>query len=190
MVYASQLRPGMAIRHEGQGYEVLSAYYHPGQGKMGGVTHTRLRNVLTGSLWEVNLRADLKMEELAIEKKVMEFIYRDGGACCFMDLENYEQIEIPNSSIGPKGRFLIPEMQVSVEMLEGKPLNVIIPDIVEIRVSTTTAPTHQQQDSTLKSAQLENGIEMMVPQFVKSGDVIRVSIENLKYVERVKSAVR
>ncbi len=77
MVYASLLRAGMAIRHEGQVYKVLMANYHPGQGKMGGATHVRLRNLSTGSLWEQSFRAELKLDDLPIEKQSMEFLYSE-----------------------------------------------------------------------------------------------------------------
>jgi len=190
MVYASQLRPGMAVRYEGQPYKVLMARYHPGQGKMGGVTHTRLKNLWTGNLWELSLRADLKLEELSVEKIVMEFLYEDSSECYFMDPQSYEQIGIPSSIIGPQARFLLPEMRLSVEFLEGKPVCVTFPDIVDIRISETTPPTHQQQDSTLKTARLENGVELLVPQFIKTGDLIRVNIENLEYVERARLSGR
>ena len=188
MVLASQLRAGMAVRFEGLAYKVLAADYHPGQGKMGGATHARLRNLATGALWEHSFRSELKLEDLPVEKQSMDFLYADTDACYFMNPESYEQMEIPSAIVGPQTRFLLPEMRLSVEFLEGKPVCVTFPDIVEIRVSETTPPTHQQQDSTLKTARLENGVELLVPQFIKVGDLIRVNIENLEYIERAKAA--
>jgi elongation factor P len=186
MVYASQLRSGMAIRFEGQIYKVLMANYHPGQGKMGGVTHARFRNLSTGTLWEQSFRADLKLEDLPIEKQSMEFLYSDADQCHFMNPQTYEQISISLSLIGPQVRFLKPEMQLPVEFVQGQPVSVDFPAVVELRVTETAPPAHQQQDSTLKSAKLENGIEILVPQFIKVSDLIRVDAENIKYIERVK----
>lgn len=186
MVYASQIRTGMAIRYEGQIYKVLMANYHPGQGKMGGVTHARLRSLSTGTLWEQSFRADLKLEDLPIEKQSMEFLYSDAEECHFMNPQTYEQISIPLSLVSRQSRFLKPEMQLPVEFVEGQPVSIDFPEAVDLRVVETAPPAHQQQDSTLKSAKLENDVEILVPQFIKSGDYVRVDVENLKYIERVK----
>ncbi len=190
MVPASQLRAGMAIRHEGQAYKVLAAEYHGGQGKMGGAAHVRLKNLATGALWEHSLRSDLKIEDLAVEKQPMDFLYADDEQCYFMNPETYEQVGISTSVIGQQARFLLSEMRLPVEFVEGQPISVLFPDSLEMRVADTAPPIHQQQDNTLKSARLENGVEIMVPQFIKTGDVIRLDAQNLKYIERAKGSGR
>lgn len=190
MVLASQLRAGMAIRHEGQLYKVLIADYHPGQGKMGGVNHVRLKNLTTGTLWEHSFRSDLKLEDVPVEKQSMDFLYSDAGECYFMNPDTYEQVSVSESVIGPQARFLRPEMRLPVEFVEGRPVSVVFPEIVEIRVADTAPPVHQQQDSTLKPATLENGVQIMVPQFIKTGDTIRLDVANLKYVDRVKTVAK
>jgi elongation factor P len=190
MVLASQLRAGMAIRHEGQLYKVLIADYHPGQGKMGGVNHARLKNLTTGTLWEHSFRSDLKLEDVPVEKQSMDFLYSDAGECYFMNPDTYEQVSVSESVIGPQARFLRPEMRLPVEFVEGRPVSVVFPEIVEIRVADTAPPVHQQQDSTLKPATLENGVQIMVPQFIKTGDTIRLDVANLKYVDRVKTVAK
>lgn len=188
MVLASQLRAGMAIRHDGQTFKVLAAEYHPGQGKMGGVTHARLRNLSTGTLWEHSFRSDLKLEDLAVEKQPMDFLYSDEDQCYFMNPDTYEQVSIGIRVVGEQqARFLNPEMRVPVEFVEGRPVSVLFPDIVEVQVADTAPPVHAQQDSTWKSAQLDNGVEIQVPQFIKTGDVIRLDLNNLKYMERARS---
>jgi elongation factor P len=73
-----------------------------------------------------------------------------------------------------------------VEFVEGAPVSVLLPDILEAGVADTSPPVHAQQDSTWKAARLENGVEVLVPQFVKTGDVIRLDAQNLKYVDRAK----
>jgi elongation factor P len=190
MVTASQMRPGMAVRYEGQTYKVLIAEYHPGQGKMGGVTHARLKNLSTGTLCEHSFRSDLKLEELAVEKQPMDFLYADADESCFMNPDTYEQVVIPNSIIGPQARFLLPEMRVAVEFIEGQPVSVLFPDILEVRVADTPPPVHQQQESVWKPARLDNGVEVMVPQFIKVGDTIRLDVTNLKYIDRAKGTAK
>ncbi len=188
MVPASQLRAGMAVRYEGQIYKVLVADYHPGQGKMGGTTHARLKNLATGTLWEHSFRSDLKLEDLPVEKQEMEFLYTDADACYFMNPETFEQVAVPRKVIGSQARFLRPEMRLQVEFVEGQPVSVLFPEIIEVRIADTAPPTHAQQDSTWKEAVLDNGVQIMVPQFIKTGDVIRLDVENLKYVDRAKGA--
>jgi elongation factor P len=188
MVIASQLRPGMAIRYEGNQYKIISCENHPGQGKMGGVVHARLRNLSTGALWEHSFRSELKLEPVPVEKQGMDFLYSDADQSYFMNPENFEQIGIGDSVIGPARRFLQPGMRLPVESVEGRPISVIFPDIMEMRVADTAPPVHGQQDSTWKKARLENDVELLVPQFIKSGDLIRVEVESIRYVDRAKPA--
>jgi elongation factor P len=157
---------------------------------MGGVTHARLRNVATGTVWEHSFRSDLKLEDVPVEKQGMDFLYADGGDCYFMNPETYEQVGIPENVIGAQAQFLRPEMRLPVEFVEGQPVSVVFPEIIEIRIADTAPPVHQQQDSTLKPAKLENGVQIMVPQFIKTGDAIRLDLVNLKYVDRVKTMAK
>jgi len=190
MVAASQLRAGMAIRFEGQLYRVLMADYHPGQGRMGGAAHTRLKNLSTGTLWEHSFRAELKLEQADLEKASMDFLYEDSGECTFMDPVTFEQITLAASVLGPQAALLQPGMRVVVGTVEGKPVNVQFPDILEVRVAETTPPVHQQVDSVWKPARLDNGAEVMVPQFIKPGDIIRLDVGNMKYMDRTKGAAK
>ncbi len=187
MITASQLRAGMAIKFEGQNYKVLAADYHPGQGKMGGVTHVRLQNLSTATFWEQSFRSDLKLEEIPVDKYTLEFLYVDADQCCFMNPESYEQTQIEKSVVGPQAELLLPGMKLSVEFLEGRPVRVLFPEFVQLSVVDTAPPIHQQQDSTFKPARLENGVNVMVPLFVKTGDVIRLDLQAMKYMDRVKT---
>ena len=188
MVTASQLRVGMAIKFEGQRYKVVAAEYHGGQGKMGGATHARLQNLDTRTFWEHSFRADLKLEEIALEKQALEFLYAGGDQCCFMDPETYEQTEVAKAFVGePQAGLLEPGMKLSVEFLEGRPVSVLFPDVLEVKIVDTAPPIHQQQDSNYKPAKLANGIEVMVPQFVKTGDAIRLDVANMRYMDRAKT---
>jgi len=188
MVTASQLRAGMAIKFEGQRYKVVAAEYHGGQGKMGGSAHTRLQNLDTGTFWEHSFRSELKLEEIALEKQPLEFLYADGDQCCFMNPETFEQTEVARDSVGePQAGLLEAGMKLTVEFLEGRPVSVLFPDVLEVKIVDTAPPVHQQQDNTYKPAKLANGIEVMVPQFVKTGDAIRLDVGNMKYMDRART---
>lgn len=190
MVTASQLRPGMAIRFEGQTYRVAACDYHPGQGKMGGTAHVRLENLSTGTFRETSLRAELRLEERPVTRQTLSFLYSDADQSWFMDPASYEQVGIPNALLGEQARFLQPEMLLPVEFLDGRPINVTFPEILEVRIAETAPPAHQQADSAWKPATLENGVGITVPQFIKSQDIIRLDVANLRYMDRVKGAGR
>jgi len=177
----------MAIRYENQSYRVIVADYHPGQGKMGGSNHVRLRNLTTGTLWEHSFRAELKLDELPVERVTLEFLYADGDAFVFMNTETYEQVEVPAATIGEPARFLDAGSRVPVEFIEGRPVSVAFPDVIDARIAETAPPIHGQPDSNWKPARLENGVEVMVPPFLKTGDGIRLNLAEMRYMDRIKA---
>jgi len=186
MVVSSQMRPGMVIRHEGQTYRVIAAEYHPGQGRMGGCTHARLQNLDTRTFWEHSFRSDLRFEDLPLTKQSLEFLYSDAGVCYFMNPDTFEQSEISAELVGPQAGFLEPGMKLGVEFLDGRAVNVLFPGFLEVRIADTAPPLHQQHDTNLKPARTANGVEVMVPQFIKTGDTIRLDMQTMKYMDRVK----
>lgn len=122
-----------------------------------------------------------------MEKRPMDFLYSDDGACYFMDPNTCEQEEVSLKVVGERSRLLVPEMRVTVEFLNGRAVSVQMPGFLELKVEETAPPSHAGgQDNTWKPAKLENGLDVMVPQFIKEGDAIRVDLEQLKYMDRVK----
>jgi elongation factor P len=186
MITASQLRAGLAIRYDHQPYKVLAVEYHAGQGRMGGVNHVRLRNLATGTLWEHSFRADLKIDELTLERQTLDFLYETGGQCCFMNPETYDQVDLPLQVVGEQAKFLEAGMSLPVEFVEGRAVSVVFPDILEVSIADTAPPLHSQQDNTWKPARLANGVEIMVPPFVKTGDCVRLNLLEMKYMDRAK----
>jgi elongation factor P len=187
MISASQIRAGMAIRYQDQLYKVLAADYHPGQGKMGGVNHVRLKNLATGTTWAPSLRADSKIEDVPVDRQTLEFLYSDGPSCFFINPVSYDQVEVPSALIGEQTKFLDPGMQLPLEFVEGRPISIVFPDFVEVQIADTAPPVHGQADSAWKPARLGNDVQVMVPPFVKTGDVIRLNLSNMKYMDRTKA---
>src|ERR1700690_4388502 len=128
MVAASQLRAGMAIQFESQPYKVVACEYHPGQGRMGGAAHARLKNLTTGTYWEHSFRAELKLETLPVEKHSLEFLYSDADHCYFMDPDTFEQVVIPMAVAGQQAKFLEPQMKTPLEFVEEGPVNGLFAD--------------------------------------------------------------
>lgn len=188
MLAASEIRGGMALRVDGELYKVISADYHAGGGKLGGVTHAKLRNVVTGAIWERRFRADESVEEVEPELQTMQYLYSDDQLSYFMHAETFEQVALENERLGPLVRYLKPEVTLPVEVFEGKPMGVVFPDIVEIEVAETAEPIHSQgSDNVWKEARLENGVEILVPPFIAPGELIRVEVETGTYLERAKA---
>ena len=187
MVTASELRPGMVIRFEGQVYKVLEVESKAGAAKMGGVVKATLSNLHSGRMLDQHMRPQERLEDLELERHNMEFLYSGDNGLTFMNPVTFEQVEIAREMLGPAEKFLQPEMELPVEFFEGKPVSVVLPQIVEVKVETTTPPIHAQQDSAFKEATLENGLEIRVPLFIAPGETVRVEVRTGKYLDRVRA---
>ena len=186
MVIASELRGGVVVRIEGQIYKVLEVESKAGAAKMSGVVRTKLTNMRSGTLWEPHFRPQEKLENLELDRRMMEFLFAEGDSCTFMRPDTFEQIEIPNRVIGPAADFLQPGMEAPVEFFGDEALSVILPETAEARVASTAPPSHSPQDSAWKEATLENGLKIRVPLFVGPGEMVRVDVRNGRYVERAR----
>jgi elongation factor P len=187
MIIASELREGMIIRIEGQIYKILEVESKAGAAKMGGVVKTKLVNVKSGRMWEPHFRPQERLEELELERRMMEFLYVEDETCTFMRPDTFEQIEVSGAILGLAGKFLQPGMTLPVEFFEGEPISVAFPDATEARVASTAPPTHSQQDSAWKEATLDNGLMIRVPLFIAPGETVRVDVRTGRYVERVRA---
>jgi elongation factor P len=171
-------------------FKVIESNFHVGQGKMPGSVHSKLQHVLKGTIKEVRFRPEERLEDTQLQKQEMEFLYSDSDSATFMSPTTFEQVSIPLESIGAAEKFLKPEMRIPVEFHEGQPVSIVFPPIVEVKVETTAQPVHQQQDNTYKYATLENGMEVMVPHFIKPGEVVRIEVGTGKYVDRVRTDIK
>jgi elongation factor P len=187
MLSASELRPGMAVRLEREIYEVIAADYHAGGGKMGGVTHAKLKSLRTAALREWRFRGDEPVETVELDKQPMQFLYAEGPLCYFMNPESFEQVAVESEKLGRAVAYLTPETTVPVAFFEGEPLGIEFPPFVEARVRETAPPMHSQgTDNVWKQAVLENGVSILVPPFIAPGEWIKVDVEAGRYVERAR----
>jgi len=177
----------MVIRFEGQVYKVLEVESKAGAAKMGGVVKATLSNLHSGRMLDQHMRPQERLEDLELERHNMEFLYSGDNGLTFMNPVTFEQVEIAGEMLGPAEKFLQPEMELPVEFFEGKPVSVVLPQIVEVKVETTTPPIHAQQDSAFKEATLENGLEIRVPLFIAPGETVRVEVRTGKYLDRVRA---
>ena len=190
MIIASQLRPGTVLKIGEELLKVEESAYHLGQGKMPGSVHAKLINVRKGTFKELRFRPEERLDETVLEKQEMEFLYSDADSATFMNPVTFDQVSIPLESIGPAQKYLKAEMMIPVEFYEGEPVSIVFPKIVEVKVNTTAQPVHQQQDNTFKYATLENGLEALVPQFIRPGETVRIEVATGKYVDRVRTDLK
>jgi elongation factor P len=184
MVIASELRDGVVVRIEGQIYKVLELESKAGAAKMGGVVKAKMVNVRSGRAWEPHFRPLEKLEDLQIDRRQMEFLYADGDGCTFMRPDTFEQVTVPSAVIGSAAKFLQAGEQVPVEFFGDEAISVVLPPIMEARISRTAPPIRSQQDSTWKEALLENGLTTRVPLFIAEGETVRIEVNTGRYVER------
>ncbi len=185
MLMASELRAGVAVRIEGALYKVIEVTNHAGQGKMGGSTHVKLRNLKTSTMREWRFHPEDPVQEIAPERKPLQFLYKDDTASHFMDPETFEQLDVENAQLGRAADFLVEEMVVTIEFVDGWPIGALMPDVIEVKVADTAPPVRTHGGSNVwKDARLENGLKIMVPPFIAPGEVIRVDVQHGTYQER------
>jgi len=187
MIAASDLRFGMVVHFEGNLHRIIESAYHAGGGKLTGTVHTKLENLRSGQIIERRFRPEEKLQRVDLDRAEWQYLYSDGSMFYFMNPKTFEQLPISREILGSYARFLREEMIVTVASYDGQPVHVIFPEVVELRVSSTGQAAHQQQTSALKSAQLENGLEVQVPLFIKDGDLLRIDTATGRYLDRVRT---
>jgi elongation factor P len=186
MINATQIRKGMVLKIEGKLFKVLEAtHITPGKGQA--LMQTKLRNLNDQTLLDYRFRSKDKVEQAYLEKIEMEFLYQDGNDYVFMNLDNYEQIKLSQDVIGDEIAYLIPNVVFFIERHEGSPVGVEPPLTLDIKViKTEPFLKGATQSASSKPAELETGITINVPPFIKEGDIIRIDTRDNKYLERAK----
>lgn len=185
MTKASDLRNGMCIRLNGELHKVVLAEMKVGTAKLPSSVHARLRNLMTGAQTEQRLHPEAKIEDVVVETVPLTYSYRDGDTLYFMHPQTYEQLPIPRRMVGQYEKFLGDGSQLRVEFYGEQPVDALIPPTVDVTVASTGPSLHGDVDSATKPATLENGMEVHVPQFIKTHDRIRIEVATGRYLERL-----
>jgi elongation factor P len=186
-IQANTIRPGNVIEHEGKQWSVLKIQLiQPGKG--GAFIQVEMRDVASGVKTNVRWRTQDTVEKLSVDEREYSYLYAEGDLLTFMDSETYEQITLPKDMLGDSAAFLQENMQVTMDLIEGKPVAVHLPQTVTLEV-TEADPVVKGQTaaSSYKPAMLSNGVRVMVPPFVEAGTRVVVNTEDGSYVERAKS---
>jgi elongation factor P len=181
----NDLKNGLVLNLDGQLWAV-TAFQHVKPGKGGAFVRTTLKNVLTGKVVDKTFNAGTKVDTATVDRRDMTYLYRDGTDFVFMDGDTFDQITIPDTTVGDAANYLLENQTAMVATHEGVPLYVELPTSVELVISHTD-PGLQGDRSTggTKPATLETGAEIQVPLFVSTGEKVKVDTRDGRYLGRV-----
>ncbi len=183
-IKAGNIRKGMYISHKNQPYLVTTAdFMSPGKGSA--FMRVRFRSVKTENTQEFTYKSTESVEQLDINSKQMQFLYKDGDDMVFMDGDTYEQVSIPSDLIGDKAGLLTADIQVYILFYEEEALGVSFPPKVRLKVTyAEEATAGNTQGQARKNVTLETGMVVSAPIFINAGDVLVIDTETLSYVSR------
>ncbi len=185
MISTADFRNGMIVVQNDDLMEIVE-FQHVKPGKGGAFVRTKLRNVMTGRVFEKTFRAGERMEEARLIEEPYQFLYSDGDLYHFMHTETYEQTAVGANVVGDKAAWLKENLEVGLLFYKGNVLMVQIPTFVELRI-TQCDPGVQGDRATggSKPATVETGVTIQVPLFLNENDVVKVDTRSGEYVERV-----
>jgi elongation factor P len=180
----NDLKNGMTLNLDGQLWTVQE-FQHVKPGKGGAFVRTKIKNVLSGKVVDKTFNAGVKVDVANVDKREMQYLYREGEDFVFMDTETYDQPHVSAATVGDASKFLLPEQMAVVAFNDGIPLYVELPAAVVLEI-THTDPGLQGDRSTggSKPATLETGAEVQVPLFITTGEKVKVDTRTGDYLGR------
>jgi elongation factor P len=180
----NDLKNGITLNIDGQLWTVVD-FQHVKPGKGGAFVRTKLKNVLSGKVVDRTFNAGVKVETASVDKRDMQYLYREGEDFVFMDTQDYDQPRIPAATVGDAASYLLEEQMAVVAFNNGVPLYVELPAAVELTI-TQTDPGVQGDRSTggTKPATLETGAQIHVPLFITTGEKVKVDTRTGEYLGR------
>jgi elongation factor P len=183
-VSTNDLKNGMSLNLP-EGLFSVVEFQHVKPGKGGAFVRTKLKNVRSGAVIERTYRADEKLDQAIIDKRDMQFLYRDGSDFVFMDTSNYEQLQAAPDSLGTAPDYLKEGDEVNLQMYDNEIVGVEMPASVELTVTETEPGVQGDRVSgARKPATLQTGLIVQVPLFVNPGDNIKVDTRSGEYLTR------
>jgi elongation factor P len=184
----NDLKNGLVLKLDSGQLWTVVEFQHVKPGKGPAFVRTKLKHVLSGKVVDKTFNAGVKVETANVDKRGMQFSYKDGSDFVFMDTETYDQITVSPEVVGDAANYLLEGFEAVVAMYEGSPLYIELPASVEL-VIEYTEPGVQGDRSTggSKPARLETGYEIGVPLFITTGEKIKVDTRSGEYLGRVNS---
>ena len=185
MATTNDLRNGLVLNLEGQLWQVVE-FQHVKPGKGPAFVRTKIKNVLSGKTVDRTFNAGLKVETATVDRRDMQYLYKDGNDYVFMDVKSYDQIYVPGDTVGDAARFLLENQDVIVAFHDETVLFVELPAAVVLTVSHTEPGLQGDRSSAgTKPATVETGAEIQVPLFLNTGDRVKVDTRSGSYISRV-----
>jgi elongation factor P len=181
----NDLKNGLVLNIDGQLWTVVE-FQHVKPGKGGAFVRTKLKNVLSGKVVDRTFNAGVKVETANVDKREMQYLYKDGADFVFMDTSSYDQLMVADAVVGDAAKFLLENQAALVATHDGAPLYIELPPSVVLEI-TYTEPGLQGDRSTggTKPATLETGAEIQVPLFLETGTKVKVDTRDGSYLGRV-----
>jgi elongation factor P len=184
-ISTNQFKNGTHVEVDGAIYRILD-FQHVKPGKGGAFVRTKLRKIDDGSVQDKTFRAGEKFRPVRTETRKMQYLYDSGDAVVLMDMQSYDQLEIPRDIAGEGMRWVLPNDTVEVLFVDERPTGIQVPSAVEMTVTQTDPGLKGDTASGggSKPATLESGVTVQVPLFVSEGDRVRVDTRSGEYVSR------
>jgi elongation factor P len=181
----NDLKNGLVLNLEGQLWSVVE-FQHVKPGKGGAFVRTKLKNVLSGKVVDKTFNAGTKVDTATVDKRDMQYLYKDGDDYVFMDSSTFDQLNVASTTVGDAANFLLENQEAMVAIHDGTPLYVELPTSVVLEI-TYTEPGLQGDRSTggTKPATVETGYEIQVPLFLETGTKVKVDTRTGDYLGRV-----
>lgn len=185
-ISTADFKTGLTIEYDGKVFRI-EEFQHVKPGKGGAFVRSRLKNLMNGATIEKTWRAGESMEQALVERRSVDFLYRDGEDLVLMDMTDYEEMRIPVDQVGNSVKFLKDNTTVQLTTWKERLLEMELPQVMEY-VITQTDPGLRGDTAQggSKPATLESGAVVTVPLFVNEGEVIRVDTRSGQYIERAK----
>ena len=184
-ISTNDLKNGITLELDNGLFTVVE-FQHVKPGKGGAFVRTKLRNLRNGNLLEKTFNAGIKVEQAILEKKDMQFLYKDGDDFVFMDTESYDQTHVAPAALGEAADYLVESAVAIIATYHGEIVSVEIPASVELTISETEPGVQGDRVSgATKPATLETGKVIKVPLFVNTGDKVKVDTRSGDYITRV-----
>ena len=185
-INGNAIKPGNIIEHQNAQWRAIKCMaVKPGKG--GAFNQVELKSIKKGTKLNERFRSSDTVEIAILDDRKFNFLYEDEKNCHFMDPKNFEQIEISKNLLDEKSKLLKENMEVDIQFYDDQAMTVQLPNTVDLIIETTDAAIKgQTASSSYKPATLENGIKIMVPPFINSGDKISLDTRTLEYIKKVK----
>ena len=184
-INASEIRVGMLLEYKNDLWQVLKTQ-HVKPGKGGAFAQVEMKSLNKNTKLNERFRSSETVEKAAVEEEKFTFLYKDDNDYFFMNPKSFDQINIKKEIVGEKGKLLTESLEVSVSFYNDTPISVDLPNQVTCKIETTDAALKGQTvSSSYKPATLDNGLNIQVPPFIESGDIIIIDTRNLEYIKKV-----